>query len=118
MAALLALDVILHQPKLKVFHNGDQFNRKYGNYFYRDAEGFMRGPFMSRLSASLDMASVTGSAIQMRTPFELDGYWWWHKDSLHGPEPMGPYLTKLETESAIRKHAQHLKDLSGHDQYK
>lgn len=119
MGILLAIDPELHQPIMTVFHNGDQYNTAYGNWFYRDRAGHMKGPFMSQLTASLDLAGgLKNAATQMREPFESDTLWWWWKDLPEGPAVAGPYETRGEAITAIAVHIQQLKDKAGHDQYR
>lgn len=104
---------VLHFPRLVIWHNGDQHNKERGNWFYRDGEGALHGPFRSRDAAQTDLIDrVSGNTLPMRTPFERDNNWWWKKDTAEGVKIAGPYTSKLLCEQAIRAHIQSLKDQS------
>lgn len=113
MSDIRLMRPVLHFPRLVIWHNGDRFNTDRGNWFYRDAEGVLMGPFLSRELARDDMViRATGCSTPMRTPFQRAGNWWWKKDTTEGPKIAGPYTTLDEAIVAIRKHTQDLKDQS------
>jgi hypothetical protein len=113
MSDIRIMRPVLHFPRLVIWHNGDQHNKDRGNWFYRDADGGLHGPFLSRELARDDMTlRATGCSVAMRTPFERNGNWWWKKDTAEGPKIEGPYTTLDETIITIRQHIHSLKDQS------
>lgn len=111
MGELLAIDPHLHFPLLTTFNSGDQFNGARGTWFYRDQNGYLKGPFKSRTTATLDMATNCGGAIiAMRTPFESDGVWWWKQDGIARTHIRGPYLNAKAAQAAIDAYTNSLKE--------
>lgn len=111
MGDLLHIEPKLHFPLLTVFEVGDQFNKRRGRFFYRDVHGKVRGPFLSKLTAALDLLKTCPtSGVPMRTPFKQDEMWWWKKDTPAGVSVEGPYEFEIEADFAIRRYLQELKD--------
>ncbi len=119
MAEIIPLGAKPCWPKLKVITTEAGFNKSRGRHFYVDVNGHVKGPFMSKLSASLDILRThPNSGVPMRTAFEQDDVWWWKKDTETGVQIQGPYHHKAEAEAAINNHVQDMKDLAGHDRYR
>ncbi len=119
MGSLHQFNPTLHQPVLKVWSSGDQYNKARGTWFYRSRHGTLHGPFMSKLTAQLDLLHQTCDAgIPMLTAFEVDGAWWWKKDTANGPAIEGPYVSETEAQFWIDTHKQALKDLASDDRYR
>lgn len=98
MGQLLAIDPELHFPLLTVFETGDGFNKERGRFFYRDVVGHLKGPFKSKINASMHLLNTCPtSGAHLWTPFEHGQTWWFKRPTDDGRVLIeGPYGHEIE----------------------
>jgi hypothetical protein len=98
MGELLAIDPDLYFLLLTVFETGDGFNKERGRFFYRDVAGHLKGPFKSKINASMHlMNTCPTSGAYLWAPFEHDKMWWFKRLVTDGQVLIeGPYEQEIQ----------------------